>query len=106
MESSRGVFWLGGQDCNQVYAIFYVSILLIIVGLILIILGAALCEPRETASRASARAGSHTHFPTRRAHSPCERPPRWPPFIPSRFLSATSRSTSSRRIRRRVFGYA
>ena len=40
--------FLGGQDCNQVYAIFYVSILLVVVGLILMILGAALSEPRET----------------------------------------------------------
>lgn len=38
---------LGGQDCNTVYAIFYLSVLLIIVGLILTILGAALSEARE-----------------------------------------------------------
>lgn len=39
--------FLGGQDCNTVYAIFYLSVLMIIVGLILTILGAALSEPRQ-----------------------------------------------------------
>lgn len=40
--------FLGGQDCNTVYAIFYLSVVLIVVGLILVILGAFLSEPAPT----------------------------------------------------------
>lgn len=75
--------FLGGQDCNQVYAIFYVSILLIVVGLILIILGAALSEPRETPAPAPqvvyVQQSPSPYAPPPQAYMAPPPPNGWPP---------------------------